>query len=326
MTSATLEKVTVNAGAEHLLARAVCLILSCGYLGNQRKIELGGVEMKLKAVDDADSTELTGEKDELKATKLLFATKDLKACSAAIASVKNRLRAMSVDGGLRLFGPGCYLLPLLAVDDAERVLTEGQALIAAKTEELIALLPRLLEQRREKLGDLFNEADYPSPDEIRAAYTIDWHYASFATPERLEEVSAAAYHRAKAQQDARMSNAYDDVITGMRQGAAVVMKELAARLRPDADGKPKRMMSSALNDVQDLFQRLPILNSIGQDEDLLGALARIGALTEGLDMEVVKKNGAIRDMLVAEAEKAAAALDVLIVKGKRAISFGDDDL
>jgi hypothetical protein len=145
---------------------------------------------------------------------------------------------------------------------------------------------------------------------------------SFGTPERLEEVDRAAYERAKAAHDARLRDAYEDVITGLRQSAALVMRELADRLRPGPDGKPKVLRPTALRDLQDLLERLPVLNSVGEDGALAGVLARVGAVARGLDVEILRTNGSIRGMLLATAEAAAGQLDALVSSG-RGISFDD---
>jgi hypothetical protein len=301
---------------ETALRRSVCLVLTCGYLGNHRKVELGGLSM------EKDGEKLEGEKDELGASKKLFASRDLRPCEKAISSVKDRLRALSVDGGMRIFGTGAYLIPLLAVEEAERTLLEGSALVQAKATELADLLPRIIEQRREKLGPLFDRADYPTRDEVLAAYGIDWNYVSFATPERLEEVDKAAYERAVSRQDARLADAYQDVIVGLRQSAALVMRELAERLRPDADGNPRALRPTALRDLQDLLQRLPVLNSVGEDDALAALVNRVGALATGLNVDVLRQNDSIRGMLLQTAEAAAADLEKLVLTGRRAMQLG----
>lgn len=313
--SATMTDEQAPARAESILKRSVALVLRCGYLGNHRRIELNSIDM------EKDGESLEKEKGEVGASVRLFSAADLRPAAKIVDSVKSRLSAMSVDGGTRLFGSGTYLLPLLAVPEAVRVLKEHKALATAEAETLAGKLPEVKERRKAKLGPLYDESAYPTADEVRVAYSIAWSFVSFATPEQLEEVDQAAYEEARAEQDARLAAAYDDVIVGMREGAALVMRELANKLRPDGDGKPKALRPTALRDLQELLERLPVLNSVGKDDALAEALARVGVLAEGLDVETLRRAPAIRGMLLEAAEAASEHLSQLVTSGRRAMDL-----
>lgn len=300
----------------NILERSVCIVLHCGYLGNYRKVNLDALEMT------KDEKKLVGEKDELGATKRLFSTRDLQACGKTIASVKDRLRAMSLGGGDRMFGDGAYVIPLPFVQEAVTVIRDGQALLRTNVETLVARLPALIEERQQKLGPLFVRSEFPSPDDVRAAYRIGFNFVSFGAPDRLVDVDAAIAEQAQAEWQERLSTAYEDVVLGLRESAATVLHELADRLTPGEDGKPKAIRGTALRDVNELLERLPVLNSIGEDDALAGKLARIGVYLRGLDAEVLRKAPAIREQLQAIAAETAKELDQLVSTGKRAISFG----
>jgi len=312
----TAELTTKTTPAETILKRSVCLVLHCGYLGNHRKVNLRGLDVS------KDGVELDREKDELGASKRLFAVADLRSCEKSIAAVKDRLRAMSLDGGTRLFGDGAYMLPLLSVVEAEQVIADGQAQLAKSVEALVAQLPEIIARRAQKLGNMFNAAEYPTADDIRGAYRIDYNFVSFGAPERLVDVDVAVAERAKADWNAKLSTAYDDVVLGLRTSALTVMRELANRLKPAADGKPKALQPTALRDIQELLEQLPILNSVAGDEPLVGLLAPVGAVASGIDVDVLRKAPGVRAMLLAQAEAAVAALDELVTADRRAISFG----
>jgi hypothetical protein len=315
----TTTTATVNGKAERIetiLKRSVCLVLSCGSLGNYRRLAVDDMRI------EKDGAELGETKREVSARARLFASKDLAPCIHVIASAKNRLRAMSVDGGTRIFGPATYMLPVLAVGEAERVLAEHQALMTEKVDELVKRLPTLIAERRAKLGSIVRESDFPSEGEVREAYRIDWNYISFGAPERLEEVDHAAYERAVAKHNANLADAYQDVVDGLRMAALTVMRDLADRLGPDKDGKPKVLRPTALRDLQELLGNLPMLNSIGEDDDLASVLARVGAVAQGVDVDTVRSAPAVRAMLLETATKAAEHLGALVGSGRRAMDLG----
>jgi hypothetical protein len=303
---------------ESILKRSVCLVLHCYGLGNHRRVELAGMEMERSGMKLAAATI-----DQIGASKQLFDLKDLAPCNHIIASVKHKLRAMSVDGGTRLFGPSTYMLPLLSVKAAEQALTESAAELAKEAAKLADRLPEMIEGRRAKLGPLFHEADYPTADEMRAAYRIDYNYVSFGAPERLEEVDGAAYARAVQDWEGRLSSAYDDVIDGLRAAALRVMQDLAARLTPGEDGKAKALRPTALRDLQELLGNLPVLNSVGEDNALAEVLARVGVAVQGVDVDVLKDAPAVRAMLLRTASEAAEQLSAMVsTSGRRAMDLG----
>lgn len=299
---------------ETILQKCVCIIVQCGQLGNTRRVELAGVEM------EKDGERLDKEKRQLRATKPLFAHRDLRPCMLAVDSVKNRLRALSVNGGVRLFGPGTYMINRKSISEAEQILTEGATFVAARVEELVQRLDVVIEKRREELGKFFRRADYPTADEVREAYHVDWNYVSFGSPENLEEVDAAVARNAEDRWNEKLSRAYDDVVVGLREAAALVMRELAEKLKPNSLGYAKALQPEALAGLQGLLQRLPVLNVTG-DVALEDALAHVGGLAEGLDVETLRKAPAVRNLLMQAAEEAADRLDAL-VSGSRGMSLG----
>ncbi len=298
-----------------ILERSVCMVLHCGYLGNSRKVYLEGVDM------EKDGKTLTGEKDELGATKRLFASKDLRPCTKIISSVKNKLRSMSLGGGERMFGDGAYLIPLEFVAEARETIRTGRESLTTNIESLVAKLPTLIEERRQKLGPLFDLSQYPTADQIRAAYRISYNFMSFGAPDRLVDVDVAIAEEAQAEWNERLSNAYEDVVLGLRESAASVMHELANRLGAGDDGELRALRGTALRDVNDLLERLPILNSIGDDDELAGKLARVGVYLKGVDVDMLRKAPSVRESLQKLAEQTAKQLDELVTTGKRAISF-----
>jgi hypothetical protein len=303
---------------QNILQNSVCMVLSCGYVGNYRTVDVKSMKME-KDGHTFDNS----EKDEVGAHWKLFSRADLLPVERVIFAIQTKITPLSVDGGLRIFGSGAHLIPKLSVSEADKACQEASALLDIKKEELVEKLPAILERRKEKLGPLFKADAYPTADEIRARYTIKWNYVSFGAPDQLMEVDAAIAARAEHDWNTKLSSAYQDVVVGLRESAALVMKELANKLRPNAEGNPKALRPEALNALNDLLQRLPILNSVGQDEHLTDALARIGALAQGIDVETLRKAPAIRAMLLETAEKTAETLDALVTTGRRAMNFDD---
>lgn len=313
MTPTVLTELDAPTKTANILQRCVCLQLRCGYVGNSRKVNLDSVDV------EKDGKKLEDEKSEMGATKRLFSAVDLRPCQSAIGAIKQQLQSMSVDGGTRMLGAGAYLIPKGGVTEAVAAIKAAQAKLAENAEKLVERLPELLEARKAKLGPLFVQSEYPTPDDIRADYKIAFSFVQFGAPDMLMEIDGATAEEAREDWNVKLAEAYDEVVIGLRASAMTVMQELVDRLKPGEDGKTKGLRPTALRDLQDLLGRLPILNSVGDDVKLPDVLAPVGALVQGLDVETLKKAPAIRGMLLEKAEQAVAQLDGLISSGRRGI-------
>lgn len=336
MSQATMEPSGVSTSkpstAATVLQRCVCLVLACESLGNRRNVPLSGIDMKMKkklgVAEPEDGADENGEKvvddrakKSLRLTKTLVDSSELSACRHVISSAKSYLRSVSTSAH-RIFGPGTYLVPLLAVPEVERRLAEYQADLTERRAALAIRWTAIIEKRRQELGDFFRVEDFPSIAEVAEAYEIDWSYVNIGAVDQLDTVDRAAYERALAKTQTKLTEAYEEVVMGLRVTAATVVRDLAERLTPDGDGKKKALHPTALRDLNELLERLPILNSVGDDDPLVAALSKVGAVATGVDVEMLRKSDGLRTVLKDAAEKAVAELDSLVLTGRRAISFG----
>lgn len=178
-----------------------------------------------------------------------------------------------------------------------------------------------VDRQRAKLGPLFDAKHYLTPNEVERRFAIDWSYVSFAAPDRLETVDHALAMRANAKHEARLSDAFDEVVGTLRAGAVEVFAELDDRLAPGKDGKRKAIRDTALRDLIEFADLLPKRN-IGGDDRLAAVVARVAARAEGLSLETLKDDRAAREAFRAVVQEAKAEVGALVTTSRRAISFG----
>jgi len=303
---------------ESMLKRCVVLVLRCGYLGNNRKVDV----TTLKIETDEGHAFTDGEKRQVRMSKELVGKKELRACSHAIGSVKNLLQSRSAAQGHRVFGPGAYLVPianlLACITDLDARITD----VGVHAKALRARWADIVAARQAEMGPLFKAKDYATPEEVEAAFTVDYSFVSFAAPEQLLDVDRGLAEAAHAKHEQRMADAFDEVIFQLRAAALKVMSDLADRLTPGPDGKPKAIRSSALRDLQQFAQWLPTRN-VGADGELAQAVARVAAYAEGLTPETLREAPAVRAELQRRAADAVTVLESLVATAaSRGIAFG----
>lgn len=290
-----------------ILQRSFCLYLQLGWLGKWRKVDAKSLQM------EKDGEKLESEKKALTVTKRLVDSSYTRKVESIISGAKSDMRRFSINSA-RVFGPGTFIVPNEKVQEVEDMLNTRLAQMNAAKVELAAQWAEVIEDSKTRLGKLFNAAEFPTADDVLADYDIEWSYVSFSAPDRLETVDSAIFEASKQKYQKRLSAAYEEVLTQVRTMALTTMQELASRLKPGDDGKPKVLRETALRDLQSLVEQLPFLN-LTDDSAVAAIVAKVGGMASGLSVDVLRDNKMIRSMLQNAAEEAVARLDELITTG-----------
>lgn len=298
--------------AQTILANAVCLTLECHFLGNHRKIDLD--ELVKEAGGDAEGK---FEAAQFNTTKKLLDTKELAPCMRKFALAKVYLRSVAVSAH-RVFGERTYLVPVAAAEEVDAQLERYAADLRTEAVALAGRYKDAVERQKVALGAQFKAGDYVTPEEVIAAFSLDWAYVSFAAPERLETISHALAMKAHRKHEDRLSTAFDEVMRGVRQTAYDVMAELVERLEPThKDGRKKGLRGDALDNLREFAERLPKLNSMVGDDKLTAVMKKVEARLAGVDVQRLKDDTALHTELRKVADEAKAALGKLVQQGPR---------
>lgn len=313
MTQAAEIETTKNVQSFTVLERCVCMLLKCGYIGNTRKVDLRSMKLQ------KDGEDLEREKRRTHMSKQLVASAHLRPCAATIDAAKAFLRSISTPGH-KIFGAGTYLIPKAFVLEAEQRLKQYAEDLEAHAQALSAKWSDVVEESRQELGKLFDAQEFPTAQDVLDEYRLEWSYMAFGAP-NLMEIDQALYEAEQEKHQRMLQQAADEIVANLQEASLKVFTELANRLRPGVGGKQKALHPSALDDLQELLTRLPVLNVTGNTE-LASIVTSCGALADGLDVETVRASRGVRAMLLEKAESAITQLDALVVgSGRRAMAL-----
>lgn len=298
--------------AETILQRAVCLTLERHYLGNKRTVSLESV------VDESGGT-MTLDEAQFHTTMKLIDRKELHAPMRVIRSARNYLRGMAIPTP-RVFGERTYLVPLGAVKTVDDRLTEIRTELHAEGFLLSQRYAAAVERQKLAVGKLFDPKLYPSPERIAKAFDIDWAYVSFSAPERLETVDRALFESTQRKYERRMGEAYDEVKLVLRETLRQLVGDIASKLTPGPDGKPRVFRNTVLEGLTEFLGTFDMRN-IADDADLKRVVGRLRKMTRGVDPERLREMDDVRADVAAGMLAATAELDKLVATGRRAISF-----
>lgn len=316
--------------AHTILQRAVCLTLHCHYLGNNRRVALDDLNLtqtqKAEPTVTFDETTLAldvkveADKDQLNLTKRLVDARTLRPAMRVLGKAKQYLRSRAIAAH-RVFGERTYLVPSLCSVEVDERLTELSGELALEAQKVADGWAEAVATQAAKLGPLFDATQYPTADDVKTSFGLDWSFVSFAAPENLETVSSALFRREQAKTERQFADAYDEVRIVLRETLRTLVSEIAAKLAPKDDGQPRVFRGTILDDLADFLGSFDLRN-IADDRELATVVYRLRGLTHGIDAEALRDGAQLREAIRSQMATATAELDALVETGRRGIRLG----
>jgi hypothetical protein len=167
---------------------------------------------------------------------------------------------------------------------------------------------------RERLGRLFNPADYPPS--LRSLFDVAWDFPAIEPPDYLRQLSPSLF----AQEQARVAARFDEAVQLAEQAfieeLSRLVSHLTERLSGGDDGKPKIFRDSAIEHLAEFFQRFRQLN-IGSNEALDDLVAQAQRIVRGIAPQQLRASGQLRQQVATQLSSVQSVLDGLLVDRPR---------
>jgi hypothetical protein len=276
---------------QQLSQQATPVRLKIGKFGNRKTLEDGQRETA------ADCFQ--AESEILAASKKLLDNKSAqyKAVSEALGLARATWQAMTYpfpEKGMRLIRRDC-------IGKFEESMNAVKATLATAVAELDTVYAEMREQAKQRLGTLYNPADYP--DSIVGQFRISWDYPTAAAP--------ALYEQQKARVESQFAYAiamFEDTMTEELQKLVALICE---RLTESDDGKKKKFKNSAVANFSEFFDRFQSL-SLGSNPELNKLVAKAKLIVSGVDPEDLRKDTTFRAKFHGEMAEVQKALDGML--------------
>ena len=272
-----------------------------------------GVRKTLTADQKAQAAETFGaEGPYLSAAKKLLDTR----CPAfrAVTSVRNRItaywRGMSLpypESGLRLIRQD-HVEPF-----NERMVLLRQELQDA-VDQLDRQLPHLRQAAEDRLGSLYDPADYPHT--LLGLFAVDWDFPSVEPPDYLLQLNPTLYEQERQRMMARFEEAVRLAEQAFIDEFGRLIGHLVERLNGTADSKPKIFRDSAVGNLQDFFRQFRMLN-VRSNAELDELVATAQRMLNGISPQQLRDSDALRGQIVSRLSTVQASLDGLLVDRPR---------
>ena len=224
----------------------------------------------------------------------------------AVTTVKTAAVNYWRDSTLPFVEPGMRLIRRQQITEFNERMTEYREQLAIAVSELEQHFDELVQQARQRLGDLFNASDYPA--DIADAFAIEWDFPSVSTPEYLRSVSPELYEAECQRVRARFDEAVSLAENAFAEELEQLVTHLAERLSGGEDGQPKVFRDSAVNNLREFFDRFRRLN-IRSDDDLERLVTDAESVIAGVSPQGLRDRQSLRQAVNAQLREVTESLD-----------------
>jgi hypothetical protein len=272
-----------------------------------------GVRKTLSAEQRAQAAERFGAQ----APYLSAAKKLLDTSHPAFQAVNSvRSRAVSYWKGVSLPypEPGVRLVRQDEVERFDRRMTALRRELADAVQALDAEFEQLKAAARQRLGRLFNPADYPPS--LRGLFALEWEYPSVEPPEYLLRLNPQLFEQERRRIVGRFDEAVRMAEEAFTAEFARLVAHLTERLAGGPGGERKVFRDSAVTNLRAFFDRFRHL-SVRSNEDLDRLVDAAQRTLDGVEPGAVRDSDSLRGHVSAQLASVQGRLDQMLVEQPR---------
>jgi len=272
-----------------------------------------GTRITLTTEQKAQAAETFGAEGEfLSAGKKMLDTKHpaFKAVTGVRSSIVSYWKGLT----LPYPDPGTRLVRFNQVESFNDQLNLLKGELEEAVQRLDEHYAELKSAARDRLGSLFNEADYA--ESLIGRFQVTWDFPSVEPPDYLRQLNPEVYR----QECERVASRFDEAVQMAEAAFAEEIHNLVAhlteRLTGQVDGRPKVFRDSAVENLTAFFRRFKDLN-LNSDPELDQLLDQCQQVVQGVEPQTLRDNNVLRQSVASELSQVQTVLDDLLVDRPR---------
>jgi hypothetical protein len=287
-----MPKAGTPATAEQMMLRTVVLVLTISGIGNRRKVNTNAINITAKAGKHSVERPSQQIDDQwLGVTKKLFDSEELD----EITSIGNEARQWVENRALPShIKKGVYLLPIDFIEETNAQLKEFNTRRRPLVESMIRNLDRHKAEAKVRLKELFDADQYPTPEQLRAAFSITWRFVYVDSAKNLEAVSKEIYEEERKKAEASWAETRETIQQLLRAQFAEKVNHFIDRLTPGEDGKPKVFREGSVDKFNEFLTTFDPRN-ITNDQKMKVLVDKAKGLLNTADTDTLRTDATVRD-------------------------------
>ena len=252
------------------------------------------------------------DRELLTASKLILDTKN--PAYRAVAAVRSDASSYWRTVTLPFPEAGIRLLPQNSLGMFASTMQTCRERLQEAARELGSQYDQIKSEAQQRLGSLFNQADYPAT--LEGLFDMEWSVVPIEPPQYLMALSPELFQ----QEQARVRERFESAVALTEQAFATELQRLTAhlaeRLTGLSDGQPKVFRDSAVENLREFFERFRRLN-IRSSSDLDSLVEQAQQTITGNEPQQLRDSNRLRQMVARDFEQIQAAVGDLIVDRPR---------
>ena len=168
---------------------------------------------------------------------------------------------------------------------------------------------------RDRLGSLFNPADYP--ETLVGLFGVEWSFPSVEPPDYLMQLAPGLYEAERARVTARFEEAVQLAEQAFLDEFARLVGHLTGRISGvGEDGQPLVFRDSAVGNLAEFFDRFRTLN-VRSNDQLDALVAEAQRAVRGVTARDLRDGPGLRQTVAAQLSQVQTSLDALLVERPR---------
>ena len=272
-----------------------------------------GVRKTLSADQKAQAAETFGAEGQyLSAAKKLLDTGH--EAFQQVSSVKNQIISYWKGLSLPYPEPGVRLIKQEEVQRFDTRLRQFQQELAEAVTNLDRHFESLKTAARQRLGSLYNPADYPAS--LAGLFAVEWDYPSVEPPEYLLRLNPHLYEQERQRIAQRFDQAVQLAEEAFVSEFSKLVSHLTERLTAGIDGERKIFRDSAITNLTEFFGRSKHLN-FRSNADLDRLVETAQQVLSDADPHLVRNSNTLRQQITRQLAGVQSVLDGMLVDQPR---------
>jgi hypothetical protein len=231
-----------------------------------------------------------------------------------VTSVRNRARSYWTSLSLPYPESGIRLVRQDAVETFQDQMTVFKDELDEAVGQLDKQYAALKAAAQERLGSLYDEADYPAS--LDGLFDVSWDFPSVEPPSYLQQLNPELYEQECRRMQAKFDEAVQMAEQAFIEELSQLVSHLTERLGGHEDGRPKVFRDTTVGNLREFFERFRSLNVRSSDQ-LDALVLQCGQIVDGVQPQELRENGGLRQQVASQLSGVQSVLDGLLVDRPR---------
>jgi hypothetical protein len=233
----------------------------------------------------------------------------------AVTAIRGQIGSSWRSMSLPYPEPGVRLIRQDRVEDFARLMADFKVELVDAVRDLDRHYGELKRAAAERLGSLYDPADYPAS--LVGLFDVQWDFPAVEPPDYLRQLCPAVYEQERARVAARFDEAVELAERAFLDEFARLVSHLCDRMTgTGADGQPRVFRDSAVDNLSAFFARFRELN-VRSNAELDGLVERAQRAVRGVGAQDLRDSDALRQRVSQQLAQVQSALDGLLVERPR---------